>query len=78
MASAATLAATTLEGQLLEAAALIQASENDTNKNPNNSNNVTMTINTDTQVATITANLPLTQTIVTGKPTYEASAYLVD
>lgn len=78
MASAATLTATTLEGQLIEIISLLQTAEADTNRNPNGDNNVTASIDVDAGTYSGTFSIPVTQSIASGNVTFPASAYLGD
>ncbi|MFP4298673.1 MAG: hypothetical protein ACLFT0_12535 [Spirulinaceae cyanobacterium] len=78
MATAATLTASTLEGQLMEVVALLQEAEADETRNPNGDNNVTSTVDVDALTFSGTFSVPVTQTVVEGNITYPASAYLTD
>jgi hypothetical protein len=77
MAAAMSLAATTMEGQLLELVGLMQAKESDAESNPQNANRITGTYNSDTSVFSGTFTLSVTQTIDSnGKIVLTASTYL--
>ena len=77
MAAAMSLAATTMEGQLLELVGLMQAKESDAESNPQNANRITGTYNSDTSVFSGTFTLSVTQTIDSnGKIVLTASSYL--
>lgn len=78
MAAAATLTATTLEGQLMEVVALLQEAEADETRNPNGDNNVTSSVDSDALTFSGTFSIPVTQTVVGGNLTHPASAYLGD
>lgn len=79
MASAVTLAATTLEGQLVELITKIQIMERTTANNPNNSNLVTGTANYDQGTFSGTFNLAIATEINTdGQAVTVVQEYLED
>lgn len=73
-----TLKSTTAENALLEAAMLVQARERTGANNPNNRNFVNVTFNSDAGTATISATIPVVQTIdpATGGISLVAEEYL--
>lgn len=78
MAAAITTSATTIEGQAMEIAAALQNLERDTAKNPDGLNNVTFSIDTDANSASISIAVPVTTAIGTaGKIEFVADPYLL-
>lgn len=77
MAAAITTTSTTLEGQLLEILSEVQALEATPSSNTSNRNFVSLTVNTDTSIATATVNLPISFAVGTsGKMEVTATSYL--
>lgn len=78
MSAAATLTATTLEGQFFEVVQLMQNAENDPLVNTNGLNNLTSSISQDNKTMTVQATVPLEVVVgAGGGATYTGAAYMV-